>query len=276
MLEVGDHVQRLNTKNGRIYAASTMTDPPPPKWMKESKRIIDAARDVGATLRLIGGLGVRTHCNELKFCDREHGDIDLAGLSRDSDKIIEILQSMGYRERRTVTFASGGNRLLFENTQIGNHVDIFLDKLRMEHEINLKERLKTNEYTVSVSDLLLGKLIIYHLTEKDYRDIFTLLKDLEVGESDAENMLNLRYLASLCAKDWGLYVDVLTSIEKCKSFLPNYEMDKRDRENVEKKLNLLEKRIKTAPKSIRWRIRAFVGTKLPIRRNVEEENLKSE
>ncbi|MFO7835988.1 MAG: hypothetical protein R6V83_04980 [Candidatus Thorarchaeota archaeon] len=45
-------------------------------------------------------------------------------------------------------------------------------------------------------------------------------------------------------------------------------------EGVEDKLALLEERIIENPKTIRWRVRAFLGRKLPVRKVVEEENLK--
>ena len=66
-----------------------------------------------------------------------------------------------------------------------DHVDVFLDTFRMDHEIELAGRLDSDRYTVSLSDLLLTKLQIFRVNEKDIRDIVTLLDDVEVGEHDA-------------------------------------------------------------------------------------------
>lgn len=46
----------------------------------EARRIIDAAREHGMVLRLLGGLAVREHCTALEFCERDHADLDMIGL----------------------------------------------------------------------------------------------------------------------------------------------------------------------------------------------------
>lgn len=65
----------------------------------EGRRIVDAARERGLTLRLIGGLAVRDHCEELAFCSRDHSDLDMVGLAREVGGLVSLFEALGYRER---------------------------------------------------------------------------------------------------------------------------------------------------------------------------------
>ena len=83
-----------------------------------------------------------------------------------------------------------------------DHIDVFLDTFRMDHDIALARRLEVEPYTLPLADLLLTKLQIFRLNEKDVRDVITLLVDAEVGEHDGPGMINAEYIARLCADDW--------------------------------------------------------------------------
>ncbi|MHA2118692.1 MAG: hypothetical protein ACW98J_07210, partial [Candidatus Thorarchaeota archaeon] len=68
----------------------------------ESLRIIAEGKKHDAVLRMIGGLAVRAHCEDLEFCEREYGDIDLVGLEKESSKIRSSFEALGYIEDRSV------------------------------------------------------------------------------------------------------------------------------------------------------------------------------
>ena len=101
-----------------------------------------------------------------------------------------------------------------EPAHADDHVDVFLDTFRMDHDIALARRLEIEPYTLSLSDLLLTKLQIFRLNEKDLRDMVTLLGDAEVGDEDAPGTINGRYIARLCADDWGLFYDVAMNLQR--------------------------------------------------------------
>jgi len=203
--------------------------------------IIEKARAQGIFLRLIGGLAVKAHCGEDDFCKREHGDIDFIGLSHQSSLIIKTVQNFGYYENTDYTFTSGGTHLLFEKPNSDDHIDVFLDKLRMEHEIDLRGRLDIEENTISISDLLVCKLIIDDLTEKDYRDIIALVKDSDLGEDDLSETININYIKELCAQNWGLQHDIITSIDSCIAFMKNYQFTNEVAQNIQKKFVAIKK-----------------------------------
>jgi hypothetical protein len=238
----------------------------------ESKRIIDEARARGVVLRLAGGLAVRQHCREFEFCERDYGDIDFVGLSQQSPAIIEIIEGFGYHENVHYTLTTGGMRLLFEKPGSTDHVDVFLDRLRMEHDIDLRGRLEIEENTISVSDILVTKLIITKMNEKDYRDIITIVKDLALGEEDAPKTINIKYIGALCAENWGLYHDVITTLDACADFMRQYHLGQETAQGVLKTLMLIREAIVTHPKSVRWKFRSHIGTRLAWRRDVELQN----
>jgi len=51
----------------------------------------------------------------------------------------------------------------------GEHIDIFLDKFRMDHTLDFRKRLKLDNLTIPVTDLLLTKLQIVRIAEKDLK-----------------------------------------------------------------------------------------------------------
>jgi hypothetical protein len=241
-----------------------------------SNRILAEGRKRGVVLRLVGGLAVHEYCREHSFCDRNHGDLDLVGLSSQYEGIVQVMTEIGFRENKSMTIATGASRLLFEKPRLPDHIDVFLDHMNIEHDIDLKDRLEIEESTISVSDLILGKLTITRLNEKDIRDIITLVKDLKMGLDDSPGTINMAYIGGLCAKKWGLNHDVSASIRKVLDFLPRYALPKDDELEVAAKVRSMNDAILKAHKSLRWRVRALVGERIPWRREIETMNVTTD
>lgn len=250
----------------------------------EAKGIIDTARDQGVVLRLLGGLAVRLHCQSLDFCERDHGDIDLVGHRRDSERIGRLFADLGYEEVFHVRQATAGRQLQFAREpqrqndwaryrpHEDDHVDVFLDTFKMEHAIDLSDRLELDDYTVTVSDILITKLQITDLNEKDERDIFTLLSDLELGSEDRPGTIDVPYLAGLCASDWGLYHEAMLNLDHMRERLDVYPLEPQRRDRLAEKIARLQQAIVDHPKTHAWRMRAKIGTRLPWHETVEEQD----
>ncbi|MFX1519846.1 MAG: hypothetical protein ACFFCD_07990 [Promethearchaeota archaeon] len=237
----------------------------------EAIHIIDVARKKGAILRLIGGLAVRNHCEIIDFCERDYGDIDLVGLKKHFKKINETFTELGYKENRDVAIATSGQQMQFYKEDLEDHVDVFLDTFRMEHDVVLKERLTLEDYTISISDILITKLQIYTINEKDLRDILTIVKDVPLGEEDKSGVINVKYVAQLCSRDWGLYTDILSNIDKCLNLMHHYNLSSEEVKQIQNKLNKIKKVIEKEPKTRRWKLRAKIGKRKAWYRVVEEE-----
>jgi len=250
----------------------------------EGRRIVDAARERGLTLRLMGGLAVRDHCEELAFCARDHSDLDMVGLAREVGGLVGLFESLGYRERLHVREATMRGQAQFVRAcahesadgsyavHVEDHVDVFLDVFHMDHKVDLRDRLAIEPYTVSAGDLLLTKLQIFKAEDRDLRDIVTLLKDDELAGEDAPGTVNAAYLAGLCARDWGLYYDVTRNLRHCAESLGDYGLAPADEERVRAALERLTQAIEETPKTRAWRWRARIGTRRPWHDDVEEQD----
>lgn len=246
------------------------------KAMRESKitealRMIDAARENGVVLRLIGGLAARNHCKIINFCERDYSDIDMVGLSRHVKKIVELFKKHGYKENKDVMIATAGHRMQFYKGSPENHVDIFIDTFEMEHDVELKNRLTIEDYTITLADLLLTKLQIYKINEKDVRDILSTVKDNSIGDEDKPGIINVKYIARICAKNWGLYHDMLENIEKCLGLMQYYDLTPDEVRIITERMNMLREAIENEPKSLKWKLRARIGERKAWRKAVEDE-----
>lgn len=244
------------------------------RLMSEARSIVDAATAAGTILRLVGGLAVRRHCVDLTFADRPYGDIDMVGRRPQIRKIAETFARLGFREDVHVAQATQFTQRQYLRGAgahcVADHVDVFLDRLAMDHVIELAERLDLDDYAVSPADALLTKLQIFRLTHKDVHDVVALVKDVPVARHDEPRIINIRYIADLCAQDWGLYTDVEANIEKCLAALGSFDLPDADYDRVKSALTALEMAMSNAAKTLRWTLRSRLGKRMAWHREVEE------
>jgi hypothetical protein len=249
---------------------------------EEARRIIDAARERGMVLRLLGGLAVREHCTALEFCERDHADLDMIGLSAEARQLTALMHELGYEEERHVGQVTSNSQRQFvrpcghrdghgDAVHELDRVDVFLDTFHMDHEVPLKGRMAQGRYTIPVTDVLLTKLQVVRHDDKDVRDILTLLKDVEMADQDAPDVVDPQSIALLCAQDWGLYHDVQQSLSLCEELAPRYGLAEADARRVREGIGRLRAALEAAPKSLAWRLRARLGTRVPWHDEVEEQ-----
>jgi hypothetical protein len=240
----------------------------------EARRLIDAARAEGISLRLLGGLGVREHCHTLELCARDYSDLDMIAPAKQGRRLTELFKSFGYVENHEVSTATSNVELQFvrpcrhggraegERAHPDDHVDVFLGAFRMDHEISLERRLEIEPYTLSLSDLLLTKLQIFRLNEKDLRDIVTILADTEVGERGGPGTIDAGYIGKLCGDDWGLFYDVAMNLQRIDEGAARFGLSDAQVARAHRGVLHLIAAIDEAPKSLRFRMRARVGTRM--------------
>ena len=243
------------------------------EMLDEGHRLVDAARSEGLTLRLLGGLAVREHCRTHELCERDYSDLDMVAHRKQVRPLVALFARFGYQENFDVATATANSELQFVRpcahgagpgsapAHPDDHIDVFLDTFRMDHDITLARRLEIEPYTISLSDLLLTKLQIFRLEEKDVRDIVTLLGDVSVGEEDAPGVINGRYIGKLCADDWGLFYDAAINLQRVDDRATTFEVSEVQVARVRNGVMRLIAAIHDAPKSVRWRLRARVGTR---------------
>jgi len=112
------------------------------------------------------------------------------------------------------------------------HCDVFLDRLRMSHVIPFENRLELDYPTVTLADLFLGKMQIFHPNEKDVIDMMVLLREHAVGRCP-DRQLAVRGRAML--KGVGLWRTVSSNIGKVAGFLPVYnQLTEPDRSDTDR------------------------------------------
>ena len=72
-----------------------------------------------------------------------------------------------------------------------------------------------------LAELLLTKLQIIELNEKDVRDTVLLFHGHDVDDHD-DDAVNGARIAELCANDWGLWRTITANLERCREHLTDY------------------------------------------------------
>jgi hypothetical protein len=252
-------------------------------YLREAEAIIDAAEQNGIQLRLLGAIAVIKHCPENiwlhEATNRELTDIDYMAYSKQEKQIRELLLGMGYAVKggggSGVTLGVWSSREIYVDPDGSRHsVDIFYDKLDFCHPIEFKDRLHLDSPTIPLSDILLEKLQIVEINEKDLKDLMILLLEhpLANGAAADREQIDTEYIAERLSRDWGFYHTVNMNLDRVLSFLPTYQaFTPEHREAIERRIAELRARIDDAPKSMKWKMRARVGTKQKWYRDVAEE-----
>ncbi len=264
------------------------TNPDTPfDFTEEAIRIAEEARKDNLTLRILGATAFRIHSpKNLKIHDalkRTLSDIDFASYSKERDDIERLFTGrLGFESvRAAVTPGLFVGRCIFiDNSGKRPHVDVFLDKLDFNHVIDFKGRLELDFPTIPLADLLLEKIQIVHINEKDIKDSILLLLEHDVGEGDNET-ISMERIVKLMAENWGFYYTSTMNLKKVEKFLTRYDtLTEEQRNTVSSRIEKLLQAIENVPKTLRWKLRARVGTSKIWYNEVEEveraEHLRDE
>jgi hypothetical protein len=230
---------------------------------EEAERVIGAAQVKGIVLRLFGGVAFWFQCPSAKHrtLQRNYVDIDFMGHSKQSREIKQLFASLGYVPRDKFNAIQGYRRLIFNDMEHQRRVDVFLDVFEMCHSFNFKDRLEIDGKTIPLADMLVTKLQIIDINEKDLKDMITLFADYDVGTSDKE-LINGTYLAKLCASDWGVYKTFTMNLEKLLNKVGDLNLEEDTKQAVRNRATKVRTMIEDSPKDLRWRMRARVGEKM--------------
>lgn len=238
------------------------------------RRVIVQAEKEKAVLRGLGAVAFRIHCPRFKHIEYAVGryltDLDFGTYARHLPGVERVFSSLDFVQDEQLKALHGMERRVFDHPS-GWHADVFVDRLRFCHDIEFKGRLEADELTIPLAELLLEKLQIVGFEPKDSVDTFVLLREHEVGKGDAET-INEDIIAKICGDDWGFWKTIHMNLERMEQYAREAPLPvgPEDREDVLGKIARLRKRIDDEPKSLRWRMRARVGTRVPWYREVEE------
>ncbi len=248
-----------------------MTLPPDPAFPpgslgaieSEVAGIISAAAGESVLLRVLGSIGIAlqapTAVALLAEPGRTYADLDLAAYRHDARVLSRVVTGLGYVEDREISIASEGHRAIFDRPDGRFHIDVFFDRLEFCHAIPLAGRLEAVGPTIPPAELLLSKLQIVLINQRDLIDATALLLDRPLG-AGSDDAIDLDRIARSCADEWGLWRTVTMNLEKVASItasLPTLGPDRRA--HVVAAAATIKTRIDDAPKPLAWRMRARIG-----------------
>lgn len=241
-----------------------------PDITAEAVRIVQAGTAQNINLRLLGGLAIRLQAPSAahRSLARTYPDIDLA-TDAPSHAVESLLTRLGYSGDREFNVLNGTSRLLFYDPFHARQIDIFVGQFDMCHRLPLAARLRYDPLTLPLAELLLTKLQIVQMNDKDLRDICALLLDHPISATDA-GALNRTRMAELCGKDWGLWKTVMLSFDKVARFCQTLELDQSAAQQILQRVHELRSALEAAPKSLGWKARAAIGERV-IWYNLPEE-----
>jgi hypothetical protein len=244
------------------------------KFENELKRILEASDNAGILLRVIGSLAFQMHCPKYGYLQaamgRAYTDIDFGAYKKQTKQIQALMAGLGYVDNREVFIASEGERAIFDKPEVGLHVDVFFEKLDFCHAIYWKDRLEVDSPTIPLAELLLEKMQIVQINEKDVIDTIMLLLEHPLGDLDKET-INVKLVAELCAKEWGLWRTTTMNLDKVKQLAQHYsQLDDSQKTQVTSQVDKILARLNDEPKPLAWRIRDRVGDRVKWYKDVDE------
>jgi hypothetical protein len=230
--------------------------------LPEALGLARAAAEAGLGLKLLGGLAVRVLCPEFPPRLRRDQDIDFACLSKGRKEVASWLADHGCVPDRRFNNLNGDRQMYF-NAPSGRPIDVMVDRLTMCHTLDFRPAFGRLPLTVDSVDVLLSKLQIVELNEKDARDIMHLLGGLPIGEGPPPDIDTMRF-GKVLAADWGWWRTVTENLAKLPALLtekpglapPGSQYD--PLAQARELLHIAE----TTPKGVKWKLRANVGDRV--------------
>jgi hypothetical protein len=133
----------------------------------------------------------------------------------------------------------------------------------MSNEIHFTARLEIDSSTVPLAELHIVQ------NEKHIQDAITLLSEPDIGKGDKEQA-NGAYIAETLGNEWRFYYATSENLAKLKVFLDNCDLVKQDNQAVSERIDRLQETTERWPKTLRWKLRAKVGTSTKWYNAVEE------
>jgi hypothetical protein len=244
-----------------MSAALTAQSETEPELVAAARQIVERGAVEAVDVRLLGGIAIYLRASDpvRQALGRTYADIDLVTSKKQAKRLRELLEAIGYVPDKMFNSLQGDTRLYYHSADGEYHVDVFVEKFVMSHEFDLAARLTTEPLTLPAAELLLTKLQIAELNQKDASDTAMLLADHELAQSDGAGLLNVSEVADLCGSNWGLYTTVTDNLQTTQTLLPEIVKDAGLRERVDTRIRGLLTDLEASPKSGSWRRRAKIG-----------------
>ena len=158
-----------------------------------------------------------------------------------------MFESAGYEPDRRFNAMQGDRRMIFHGP--GGKVDVFVGSFEMCHRLELRRGSTLEPETITAADLLLTKLQVVELNQKDIDDIALLLTEHELASGPGDH-IDVAYMSALMGDDWGLWRTSSRTLQ---------DVAQRRPQLVAKATGWVPTRSRRRPRAKRFRMRARVG-----------------
>jgi hypothetical protein len=227
--------------------------------IEEGQRVIETADERGLTVRLIGGTAMYQHAettHEEPF-KRGYRDVDFVSTREDESAVIKLMKELGYETNKRFN-TMRQFRLEFTDPVNERKADYIIDRFDFCHDWGLRDRVERDHPTIPIEDLLLSKLQIFEVSDRDVRDMIAVLADHPIERNADTETIDPGYIAGLCSEDWGLWKTVTMSLDRVEEYVANNDLPL-DESEIASRIDALRGVIEDDPKSIRWKLRSLIG-----------------
>jgi len=233
--------------------------------LEEASTVVREAADRGIPIRLVGGLAIRFLTPDFPPRARKGQDLDLASIASARAPLTEFLSERGYVPDKRFNNLHGHKQMYFTAPDGERGLDVMIDRLDMCHVLEFADRITRLPVTLDATDLLLSKLQIFELNEKDLQDALYLMAGLEVCEGDEPGSVCLDRFTDVLSQDWGWWRTVTGNLDRITSLPqdalrrlvpPDPPFDPVEQARV------LRAAADDAPKGLKWKLRAKVGDRV--------------
>jgi hypothetical protein len=168
------------------------------------------------------------------------------------------MEEQGYEADRMFNALHGASRLNFHDRVRDRPVDVLLDRFAMAHELDLSDSFSPDGLTISLADLVMTKLQVVSINEKDVRDLLALFVDHGVGDGDIE----LRRVLEATRNDWGLEHTMHRSLATLTEMVGEFGLTSEQSALIIERIAELSRALDAGPKGARWKMRARIGERV--------------
>lgn len=230
--------------------------------VRRAQQVAEACAARGAQARLLGGVAVYLRCPSATRTElsREYQDVDFVVRRASVQRFSQACQDAGFTPDRHFNALHGERRLVFADDEL--QLDAFVELFQQCHKLNFAGRLDEPGVTVSLADLLLTKLQVVEINQKDLVDVVTVLLDHEPVRAQDASALNVQELEKVLSGNWGFYTTVMDNLQRLPAVAREILPDA-DAQRVAARADSLREALEQSPKSLAWTARSRIGRRMP-------------
>ncbi len=231
---------------------------------EEALELTAMLKHAGVRFKLLGGMAFKIACTSSRegALARTPVDIDMIIHKKDAVSVSSLLKQRGYSPRERFNALYGAKRMIFNDVANERRIDVFIDLFEMCHSFDFSSRIDRDGVTLSPADLLLTKLQIVQTSNRDYKDMLSLLADFKVSDEDSDGVIDSGRISDVCADDWGIYKTVTDNLKKLMGSVDAFGIENAAKRNIADAIETLLSEIERRKKPLKWRIRSGVGTRV--------------